>query len=245
MEEQQPETTSATTPTEERLDYHKGRSITFGDLLLLFIKPAKFFSNNIALGKALYLVVVLFIVGFFLHFRWIDSRLMDGILGSENPTTDLIMTLSSNWVHTLGIALIFTPVSAVAMWYVGGWWYKTRLEWCGADKKFEGKDHDTFDFDARTIYTYSFFIMAFPAFIQTLTALPFYENYGMFFVSKPATTYILLLFPFLSIYASYKGITTVFEISEKRLALFLFVTAPVVIYAILIGRIIQGLLAYS
>ncbi len=216
----------------EDIDFHTGRSLTLLDLFHLFVKPRTFFSDQIALGNKPYLAFVLFIVGFGYFLERLDKNLLKIELGTE--TTTLWLGIASSQSFFLGAGFVSAIISGVMIWHLGGWWYKKRLEWCGAMDDLDFYDQETMVFDSRTVFVYSSFIRAFPSVLVALIALPIHGSYYNYFIHESQADLLLLLFPVWSIIVSYIGVRTVFTV-KKGLARLWFLILPLLLLALLIG----------
>ena len=199
------------------------------NLINLFIRPRIFFSSQLAFGKTPYLLFVTLCFGMSNVIDRIDSNLMKAEFAPTNSSTaELWVGIAQSWITFWLVVLIMGAISGFFVWWIGGWWYKMRLIWSGADKP--KKDQ------ARYVYIYSSFIFTGPIFLTTLLYTMLYPNYLVAYAEDVIFSSIILILLFYSIFVSYQGATTVFKIVKWK-AILWFITLPILFYLVLLGAI--------
>lgn len=184
------------------------------NLINLFFRPRKFFSKQLALGKAPYVFFVTWCYGIANFFITIDRKLIQVELGKPRPFFDEFF---ESWVMFWLIAFMMGAFSGIFLWFLGGWLYGVRLEWSG--------DHEPDKEKARLVYVYSSFVHSGPHLAYVLICTFVYANYSQAYLSKGLFPYLLLVFTLWSLVTSYIGTRTLFQV--KRLeALLWFVYFP-------------------
>ncbi len=113
--------------------------------------------------------------------------------------------------------------------YLGGWWYRVRLKWCGAQKP----DAQL----ARRLYLYASQILAIPVVIVTVIDSFTFTTPMQAMQSDAMWQIILVIFPFWSVFASFLGARAIFDIGLFR-ALIWFAALPAIFYFISMGLVI-------
>jgi hypothetical protein len=136
--------------------------------------------------------------------------------------------LTGSWLGFWGFALLGGAVAGAVLWYVGGWWYRVRLKWAGADNP-----DPTL---ARLVYIYSGFVVAGPmvaaALLQTIT----FPSYRVASEAETLYPFLLLAFPLWSIVVSYNGVTARFAM-RRWAARMWFLILPGLLYAFAFGAV--------
>lgn len=169
-------------------------------------------------------------------FAWLYgmSGVIDRISWKTATNPALFDTLYRTWPSYLAI-VIGGGIFAGALYYaIGGWWYHARLAWCGAD--------DAEKPTARRVYLYASMVMAAPMLLLTAFEVLYYDtprqaNDDASF----AWLYLLLaVFPFWSIWTSYRGVRTVFE-TNRLPTLIWYVALPGTVYAVAMVLVIGAI----
>jgi hypothetical protein len=146
--------------------------------------------------------------------------------GRENALE--VLGIADSWLRFWLFVVIFGAIGAVLVWFLGGWWYRVRLRWSGAA--------DPGARTARLVYIYASFVQAFPTILIVLVATAFFRDYAEYWASDELWSSVGAVFPFWSCVASYKGATTVFELSQSRARLW-FLVLPILVYVLAVGVI--------
>jgi hypothetical protein len=204
------------------------RTPVVADLVALFFRPARFFAD-IDLDHRWWYLPALLAAGVTSASGRVDQNLMREDLGQaragwETLAPYLVESWPTLWAFLLGAGAIY----AVGYWYIGGWWYKVRLRWSGA----EAPDPRT----ARLVMVTAGIVTALPALIYMLGQTAVYPSYRAAWNSDDLLSVSLVLFPFWSVYASYRGVRTRFDVAKWKSRLW-FLILPAVVFAFVFGVI--------
>lgn len=190
-------------------------------LIDIFIHPRLFFSSQLALGHAPYVILVTWCFG------------VADAISSSNQT----FRFGTSWTQFWYFCLAVGALTGLFLWLIGGWWYHVRLSLAGhpgADRKL-----------ARLVYIYSSFVESAPIVVLALSQTLLYTSPAAAWQARGALSAIFgVLFPFWSIMTSYTGVQVVFGLSGWRPKVW-FLFLPVLVYALIFGviGIIIGLVA--
>ena len=159
---------------------------------------------------------------------------MAGILDrvESQSWTDPDLLLGTTWEELW----IFTALGGiVAGWLyfkLGGWWFRLRLGFAGASEPDKGL--------ARRVYIFASMVFAFPILLTQVVETGTYTTPWDSAHGEGSLWYFLLLiFPFWSVWSSYAGVRTAFSL-RRGLAVLWFLVLPVVAY----GFLILGAIAF-
>lgn len=213
METQQEEIVN--TPIE---DYESPR------LLDLFFSPRSFFNKTIVEGKSHFLKLVTAIVGIAAVMAQVEEQVFKMQAGKQSAITYILETWWAYWAFCIGLGV----VSSILIWYFGGWWYRKRLIFSGAELPDP--------FKARYIYIYASFIHSAPSVLVSLIFTALYSNYLESYVKDTYLGIAVLVFVFISLITSYIGARTVFALSKWKARLWLIIL-PAIYYLLLMGAL--------
>lgn len=198
-------------------------------LLDLFIAPRRFFSAGLDLASPARLAMVTILYGIALSLNRIQARLSIQLKAHSLGLTpsrawSFQEPLSSNWLFFWAYALVGGLVTAVLVWWIGGWWFGVRVRWSGAvDAKLR---------TARQVYLYSALLFTLPAVIGPIVITALYPDYRAAWSAGGYRPMFLLPFLLWSTLVSYIGVTVVFPVRRGR-AFGWFVILPWVLYVAL------------
>jgi hypothetical protein len=193
----------------------------------LFVRPGKFFSSQLALGRTPYAVLVTWCYGISSAIDRVDTELMRAELGRARPAwEELAPHVAESWLGFWGWVLASGAFGGLLLWWIGGWWYRTRTRWSGASNP----DRHL----SRLVFVYSSFVFAGPAVAFVLLQTLLYPNYAAAYASDEGFSLLLLVFPFWSISTSYIGVTTLFDVSIWKARVW-FVFLPLLAYLAVFG----------
>lgn len=196
-------------------------------LVDIFIRPTRFFSSQLALGKTPYVVVVTWCFGIAHTMDRIDQYMLRAELGRPRPGWEhLAPLITESWLGYWAVVLVLGSISGFFLWWLGGWWYTVRLRWSG-----EREPDRTL---ARLVYVYSSFVWSGPIVIAALIMTAYFANYQEAWNADELYSVGLLIFPFWSLITSYRGATTLFNLSRGRARLW-FVILPAIFYLVVFG----------
>ena len=102
-------------------------------LIDLFFRPRRYFSGQLALGKTIYVVFVTWCYGISSNIERIDSSHLRAEMGRPRPGWEQIgPMITESWLAFWVLVLVVGAISGLILWWVGGWWYRVRLQWSGA-----------------------------------------------------------------------------------------------------------------
>ncbi len=172
-------------------------------LIYLFVQPYRFFANMPRLVTSYTLVYASYLYGVASAIDRLDLELarMD-IGGRARPLAEFV---SGSWGRYWGVALGTGLIGAIMYYAVGGWWYKTRIKWCGVA--------DPDPHEARRVYVFASLVWALPAVLLAVTdslrsASPVTSEAGWLSLG------LGLAALFWSYYVSYRGTRTAFGTSR-------------------------------
>jgi hypothetical protein len=198
-------------------------------LYALLFKPTKFFADPRALRKAPEVAIVAWTSGIAYAFGRIDKNIMQSELGrSPGGWSEFGPWLTESWLHYWGFALALGAVNALFLWFIGGWWYRKRLEWSGAN----APQPDL----VRPVYMYQDFVSSAPAVLATAIQTLLYASYAEAWAAEEYWSALLLVFPIWSCFTSYKAATTAWEVSKGK-ARFWFLVLPLLVYIFVFGLV--------
>jgi hypothetical protein len=198
-------------------------------LVDVFLKPTRFFSSQLGLGKTPYVVFVTWCYGIASAVDRIDQELLRAELGRPKPGWEAWGPLVvESWAGYWALVLAMGAISGLFLWWLGGWWYRLRLKWAGdpdPDKKL-----------ARLVYVYSSFVWSGPAITAALGETLAFSNYLEAWNSEQPYTLALLIFPLWSVVTSYLGAKTIFNVSPWGVRIW-FLVLPMGLYLLAFGLI--------
>lgn len=181
-------------------------------LVLLFVRPTRFFSSQLALGRRPYVVLV----------AW--------CYGAEGAI--LAPVSVEIWLDFWLSVLASGAVMAVLAWYLGGWWYRVRLMWAGArapDKR-----------QSRLLLMYASLVHSGPTVLLALAWTLTYPSCAAYRSSGDLSTSIMLPLTLWSLFASYAGARVLFAVDRRRGALW-FLILPGLAYGLYYSLILVAL----
>jgi hypothetical protein len=196
------------------------------DVVDLFFRPKRFFEE-VDIDRRPWYLTLLLLVGISTASGRIDSNLMRADMGQPRPGwEDYGPLVTESWVSYWLFVLLAAVLSAVFYWYVRGWWYKVRLRWSGA----ESPDARV----ARLVLVSASLVASAPVVAFLLVETASFPNYRAAWDSEAMASSVLLVFPFWSLYASYRGARTRFDLGKWRARIWFFIL-PFLMYMITFG----------
>ncbi|MEO1129645.1 MAG: Yip1 family protein [Planctomycetota bacterium] len=177
--------------------------------LYLFFRPRRFFEH---FGSRQWLVLTIVCALLFGLASAVDRIETRGSLGR------IPSVVSSSWaVYWAGVAFSGL-LSAILVFFIGGWWYRVRLRFSGA----RGVDA----MRARRVYVFAAQVYAIPSLIYAVLMPLFYATPQDAWDQTPWWVIFMVIFPFWSFTVSFIGVRTVFDVKPLRAA-FWFLALPV------------------
>lgn len=168
----------------------------------LLFAPRRFFSRGLDLADRPEVTFVAWVAGVYLAFDRIHR----------------FPPLRESWIGTWIFVALAGILLGVMRWYIAGWFYGKRLEWCDAIDPNEEL--------ARSVNAWQDFVMAAPHVLWAIGATFVYESYAEAADHMMIAEIVLALFVFWSCITSYVGATTAFpKIARGRAAVW-FIVVP-------------------
>lgn len=133
-----------------------------------------------------------------------------------------------SWVGFWLWVLAAGALGGLFLWWVGGWWYRVRLRWSGA----ENPDARL----ARLLFVYASFVFAGPKVAATVIQTAVYPDYATAYATEDWFSLAPFIFLFWSISTSYLGVRTLFQVTRWKAQVW-FVVLPLV-YLLALGLIV-------
>jgi hypothetical protein len=185
-----------------------------------FSNPAVFQDQRAALAGAL-------LAGMASAMDRIDQKLASADLRQQDVAgNSWLAWATESWPHYWMVVAISGLVSAMLVWFVGGWWYKKRLQWSGA--------RDVTMHDARRAHVLKELVYSAPALLLTLVQTLIYNNYSEAWNSDHIVAMVALVFVFWSCWTSYCAATSAFPVKRNN-AMVWFLVLPVLFYGLVLG----------
>lgn len=222
-------TEPVTTPPVSHADH--GRSpLSWPTVVNLFIRPRSFFSTPALLIKTPEVVFVAWVSGIAYTLGKIDSRIMQGELGSsESPArAHLVEWLTSSWIQYWLFALVVGVLNGWIFWYLAGWWYRKRLEWSGAI--------NPDPLQVRALNMYQDLVASGPAILVSVAETISFRNYAEAWEAESWWTLTVIVFVFWSCVTSYKAATSAYALAKWKSRLW-FLVLPVTVYLLVLGAV--------
>jgi hypothetical protein len=203
-------------------------SLVFGPqrLVSLLLTPRVFFSHPDLMRDRLGIIIAAALVGITNAMGRLDQNLSKADIRQQQALDGFTRWATSSWLQYWVIVILTGLVSAVLSWYIGGWFYRKRLEWSGAGEV----EPD----DARSLSVLQDMVWVLPmvlmAVIQTLS----YANYAEAWEATTTVSAMMMVFVFWSCWTSYCAATTVYTL-KKTQARFWFLILPAIFYVVILG----------
>lgn len=189
----------------------------------LLLRPTSFFSSP-ALTKRPELLIAAWIVGVATMLDRLDLRLAISDITSGGGVWMSIA--HAPWTMFWVSAILIGAIQGAFVWWVGGWWYRVRLELSGAT--------DPDPLRARAVYAYQNLVADVPTILVTIGYGFVYANFAEAYESLEWWSAFALIFAVWSFFTSYFGATTAFENLSRVKAALWFIVIPMAFYTILI-----------
>ena len=191
---------------------------------VLLFQPRLFFQTFVVRSLPLLTAVTAWLWGT----ASVMDRMETRILLSSNPQPYYEM-LRQSWSFYWGWAAGIGLGSAAFYYFIGGWWYRLRLRWCGA---VEPDRHL-----ARRVFVYAAQVFAVPYLLYTAWEASYYPTPKAALMGDDYGAFLIIFCLFWSLYTSYRGVRTAFEV-RKWAARVWFVFLPGVLFAVALAGIL-------
>jgi hypothetical protein len=157
----------------------------------------------------------------------IDEKIIQAELGHASSGWESTASwLLSSWFNYWLIVVAAGLIGAVFLWYLGGWWYKKRLQWSGAT--------EPSSLLVRRVYTMQELVLAGPTVLLALVQTALFSNYREAWRADELWNSSILVFVFWSCWTSYVAVTTAFQVSKPKARIW-FLVLPVLLYVFALG----------
>lgn len=207
-----------------------GSPLSPASLADLFFRPSRFFLSTDWLQKVPELMLVVWISGIVYTIDRFDRSQIRAELGVRQGGLQSVFSwLTESWINYWLCVLVIGALNGWILWYLGGWWYRKRLDWAGAVDPSPEK--------ARVVYMYQDLVSSGPALIYTLAQTIVYSSYLEAWNATELWSMTLLIFVLWSCVISYKAATSAFELSKSKARIW-FLILPMLLYIVSLGLLI-------
>jgi hypothetical protein len=204
-----------------------GSSLAPARLLELLLTPRSYFANRGFLQDQRGVMIAAYVTGASGVMDRIDQKLLRADLSTATAQGNgFLAWILESWLNYWILVLGFGVFGAALTWRLGGWWYKKRLHWSGAEM---ATPHD-----ARRVNVLQQLVFTGPAVALALIQSALYQNYREVWHSDNSASMLILGLMFWSCWTSYCAATTVFPV-EKSKARIWFLALPIVVYMMAVG----------
>lgn len=194
--------------------------------IYLFFKPRTFFVHFVLTAVPGLTVLAAWAYGVAGAIDELDSK-------ADRPGMDqFFQSWQGYWITVVAVGIF----GGAMYWLFGGWWYNVRLRYCGVRR---GPLEAML---GRRVYLYAAQTLALPtiglaiyetvAYPTPLAATEGVDDYWVYL--------LFLIFPFWSIWTSYVGATTCFELKRAK-AILWFVILPGIFYGLIVGFVVAAM----
>ena len=235
MDEQSPQlstvegaSTNGVEPEPSDQELHSGSPLSLTNLLSLYLRPSRFFSNHSWLYRRYEIILVAWLAGVIGIQNRIDANLAKFGTTESPPMMFTGAEISDAWAAYFGFSLIGGMISGAILWFIAGWWYHARLELSGAKNVPIGH--------ARAVYQYQNLVQTLPSLVFVIVISLQYSSYLEYWhEDSGASAVILLVFSYWSCWTSYCASRT-FAVSKWKAGVW-FLLLPVIFYSFIFGII--------
>jgi hypothetical protein len=192
----------------------------------LFVRPTRFFASQLALGRTPWVLIVTWASGISAAIDRIDVRLMREELAGREERREALALVVGTWPRMWAFVLGLGVVGGALHWWLGGWWCRVRLRWCGApapDRRL-----------ARLLFLYSSFVFTGPAVIALAVQTLLYPSYLEAFAEETVLGVVVGAMTFWSLATTYRGALALFPVRQSA-ARFWFVVLPALFFLLTLG----------
>lgn len=192
----------------------------------LYLRPSRYFANPAWLTKGPEFLAIAWIGGVTYMMNRVDTNIMKADLGSSGSGSALATWLTGSWFRYWFLVLGVGLVSAIFVCYLGGWWYRMRLNWSGATEV--QPEH------ARAVYVYQDLVVSAPIILAAIVQTLVFPNYMEAWRSEEMWSSLLLVFIVWSCITSYKAVNAAFAVTRWKARIW-FLILPLVLYVVVLG----------
>lgn len=190
----------------------------------LFLTPRAFFADHALFADRAGIMLAASMVGISNAMGRVDQKMLNADLSTDNSS--FIAWYSNHWLHYWGLVLVAGLFGAVLNWYIQGWWYRKRLEWCGAGAVVAD--------DARSLSVLQDVVYVLPVLVWSLLQSVIYPSYSAAWQEDRWIGPIATILVLWSCWTSYCAATTVYQLGVVKARLW-FLIVPVLFYLFIMG----------
>jgi len=193
----------------------------------LYLRPDEYFKSVVS-SRQTFPILLMWLCGIAPALeRDQTRRLMGDILEHVN----LFRGPLGSWVALWTGAIIIGAFSGILLWLIGGWWFRMRLLLSGA--------HNPDPLSARLVYIHAYSAWAIPFIVLQLTLV---TRYFSALQARPDTSFWLtnLVLPFWSIYLSYRGAVSCFEVRRTPARVWFLILPSGLFSLVLVLLLVSG-----
>jgi hypothetical protein len=182
----------------------------------LYFRPKAYFAGMTAPKKRAWLY--LFAFTYSLAYA-IDRRDLNSLRGSALP---------SSWAEHWGILVGAALIGALLVYVFGGWWYRSRLRFCGVEPSDSAL--------VKMVYLGAAQVYALPMIVAAVAESFMYKDPATASILSPTWLGLgLVAFAFWSLFTSYTGVRTVFDPPRRAATAFWFLGGPAALNIIVLA----------
>ncbi len=223
----------AGTDATESTDAGPARELTpvrFTDLIDLYTRPRQFFSGHLNIGATKILLPVIWVLGISAQLDRVDTEIMRHEMDQTRASWTIIEPLiTESWIAFWAFCLLVGIFSGALVYWIGGWWYRMRLYWSGANRDIDKQL-------PRYVYCWSSLILALPYVLLTIGFTFAFPNYLAAYNSDEMFSLVLIIMMFWSVGVSFVGATENFSLTKWKARLW-FLILPTVFYLFALGLV--------
>jgi len=188
------------------------------NLHLLFHHPHRFFLEHLRGEATPQVALITWCYGAAHIFDRVDRELLRADLGHPRPGWKLLGPIvEGDWVGMWAFVIGVSMVTSVLTYYIGGWWYRVRARWSDAEELDPAI--------VRRVFVYASFVHNAPTILVAAIWTLLYDSYGAAWAADDPLSYVVMVAPLWSLYASYAGVRTLLRVNKTK-AMLWFVYFP-------------------
>lgn len=185
------------------------------NLFLLFIRPRLFWETIAYDNSPWVALLIIWSVGIAHTLLSTSNRFTTDEMGLTQAASPNL--IAQSWPIFWAVILFSGAFSGLLIWWVGGGWYRIRLDLASDERRAEFPGGRTaYQRLARVVYSYSGFVSAGPTVLQILLCTMIYPNYQTAYAASFPLDLLFVFFPFWAVWVSYLGVITLFPVKRWK-----------------------------